>query len=200
MSAFLRWYFERLRFWLIIIIGMAACAISARVVGWLFSDIFGRVSAETYFVVPLSFCGFLIVGALAVERSEWLHRLLFFKSGSMKMKSEAPDLPETKSVSWRRGFFRLWLVSSLLWVSLLAWIGYQRFVQLSCFDARKATPSLGNPYECLPSTGYPDFDYLLPNTATVIDFVAMALAPTVCVLIAGLIAAWIAAGFGRRAT
>jgi hypothetical protein len=87
-------------------------------------------------------------------------------------------------VSWRRGFFRLWLVVSLLWVSFLAWIGYQRFVQLSCFDARKAAPSLGNLYECLPSTGYPDFDYLLPNTATVIDFIAMAVAPIVCALIA----------------
>jgi hypothetical protein len=77
MIEFLRWYFHRLRFWLIVIAGMAFCAIGAKVVGWLFSNIFGRASAETYFVVPLSFCVILIVGALAVERSEWLHRLLF---------------------------------------------------------------------------------------------------------------------------
>ena len=76
MIAFLQWYFERLRFWLIVMLGLTSCAIGTAGIVWIFSKIFGKAFAETYFVGPLSFCGFLIAGALAIERSELLHRFL----------------------------------------------------------------------------------------------------------------------------
>ena len=94
-------------------------------------------------------------------------------------------------MNWRRGLLRLWLVASLLWISFVGWAGYQRLVQLSCFDKRKANPSLGNPLRCLPEAGYPN-DYLPGHTAA--DLIVWALAPVV-VFILGLIVAWIVAGF-----
>jgi hypothetical protein len=77
MLALLRWYFDRVRFWLVVIFGMALCATAAKAVGWLFANMIGPANAEAYFVIPISFVGFLIIGALVVERSEWLHRFIF---------------------------------------------------------------------------------------------------------------------------
>jgi hypothetical protein len=77
MIALLQWYFERLRFWLIVMLGLTACGIGSAGIVWIFSNIFGKAVAEAYFIGPLSFCGFLIAGALAIERSELVYRLLF---------------------------------------------------------------------------------------------------------------------------
>jgi hypothetical protein len=101
-------------------------------------------------------------------------------------------------MNWQRGLLRLWLVASLLWIGFLSWIGYQRYVVLSCFDRRKAHPALGNPFDCIPATGFPDFDYLLPGSARVYDFVVMAFVPIMVTLIVGMIVAWIAMGFRRK--
>src|SRR5690349_6030978 len=60
------------------------------------------------------------------------------------------------TLNWRRGMFRLWLVFSIAWVLLIAWIGYENIViprQLAaqanpCADARRADPKLGKPLDC----------------------------------------------------
>jgi hypothetical protein len=50
------------------------------------------------------------------------------------------------AMRWRRGFSRIWLIISIGWIGFVSWVGYQRLSQLSCFDTRRANPSMGNPY------------------------------------------------------
>jgi hypothetical protein len=54
MIALLQWYFERLRFWLIVMLGLTSCGIGSAGIVWIFSKIFGKAVAETYFVGRLS--------------------------------------------------------------------------------------------------------------------------------------------------
>jgi|SRR5580700_4849520 hypothetical protein len=98
-------------------------------------------------------------------------------------------------MNWRRGLLRLWLVASLLWIGFLGWIGYERHVLLSCFNHRKANPSLGNPFDCFPATGFPEYDYLVPAGAKFYDYFIAAFVPIMGTLIIGMIVAWVASGF-----
>jgi hypothetical protein len=100
-------------------------------------------------------------------------------------------------MTWRRGLLRLWLVGSIGWIGFVSWVGYQRLSQLSCFDTRKANPSLGNPYLCLPDAGFPQFDKLFPIqfAQTPWQFVAWALVPIGLGFMAGIVLTWIIAGF-----
>ena len=96
---------------------------------------------------------------------------------------------------------RLWFVASICWIGFVGWVGYQRLSQLACYDARRADPSLGNPYFCLPDEGFPALDQLFPIqfARTWWQFLAWALVPSALALMAGVVIAWIVLGFRSSA-
>jgi len=58
-------------------------------------------------------------------------------------------------MNWRRGFFRIWIVLSLIWIVAVAGVAYQNewlpreriAEQNACAEKRTANPSLGNPFD-----------------------------------------------------
>jgi hypothetical protein len=104
-------------------------------------------------------------------------------------------------MNWSRGFLRLWLISSVLWISWVAWFAYEgamvpRLIaakQESCLRARKADSSLGNPFDCFH--GGMSFADLIPWSTDIINYGALAFSPVVALLFIGLAIKWIAAGF-----
>ena len=59
-------------------------------------------------------------------------------------------------MNWKLGFFRIWIVASICWVSFVGWLFYNATVvsrritatQQACVDDRRADPSLGNVFDC----------------------------------------------------
>jgi hypothetical protein len=130
-------------------------------------------------------------------------------------------------MNWRRGFWRLWIVGSVLWALAVAVLvnissdeksrgayptpdGHQTFVpweriwsldgQNSCAKARQEDTSLGNPFACFePRKPERMLRGVLPTDAQVTAFLFLALVPSVVALVLGLAVAWIVRGFRRTA-
>ena len=102
-------------------------------------------------------------------------------------------------MNWARGFFRLWLAISLIWIITV--FAYEHVVvpakiaaQRACADARKGDASLGNPYDCFDK-GHVRFDDLI--SVDVVPYLGWALLPPFVILALGLILGWIISGFRR---
>ena len=105
-------------------------------------------------------------------------------------------------MNWARGFFRLWLAISLIWIITV--FAYEHVVvpakiaaQRACADARKGDASLGNPNDCFDK-GHVRFDDLISVDA--IPYLGWALVPPFVILALGLILGWIFSGFRRPTT
>jgi len=100
-------------------------------------------------------------------------------------------------MNWKRGLFRLWLLAATLWVVLPVWLFYETLERRNlaakgldaCFAARKANPSVGNPFNC--------FDDLVPIGPQIAQYVAMALGPPITVFLLGYSLLWVLKGFRR---
>jgi hypothetical protein len=88
-------------------------------------------------------------------------------------------------MNWRRGLFRLWLVTSFLWI---LWVILFDSASATCFQVRQRF-GLGNPFDCFdPGTVILEF-----NTRTVL----LLFGPVLGSFAAGLIVAWIVQGFSK---
>lgn len=85
-------------------------------------------------------------------------------------------------MNWRRGFLRLWAVASVLWISLVSWIGYE-----SVIAPRMSAAHLG-------VSGAHMFDDLIPLSAHS-EYIWVAFLPVAIALFLGLMASWIIGGF-----
>lgn len=97
---------------------------------------------------------------------------------------------------------RLWLITSMLWITWVGWIAYEGAVvprlvaanQNACLEARKANPSLGNPFDCFDGGGM-SFADVVPWSTDIISYGALAFTPVLVLLLIGLVIRWIVAGF-----
>jgi hypothetical protein len=130
----------------------------------------------------------LFSGGFALIALIWLYYLSrrLKRLGRAAHKLEMAGNDEL-GISWGRGFFRLWLVGSTVWIGFVAWLAYQT----------KDHPTLTNRCVCLPDATYAVSDYLFPQTVSTFTFLLLALTPVISAWIAGLVLAWIAAGFWR---
>jgi hypothetical protein len=87
-------------------------------------------------------------------------------------------------VNWRRGFFRVWLASSVLWIALVALMAYTSYDpwklaadRLACFEER-ATRGLSTAMDCFPD-GKVLSDLRIPIGPYVAGYVAWATLPPV---------------------
>ena len=126
-------------------------------------------------------------------------------------------------MNWSRGFFRLWLTVSILWVAGVTWAGYINVIEPrnkvaaehACFEARRLNPAALNPFDCFegnttpaPPAGFVAdqrvrgdwrFDDLVPLSFHW-HYILIALLPVLIVLLLGMALRWIVAGFRRTTT
>lgn len=109
-------------------------------------------------------------------------------------------------MNWKLGFFRIWIVASICWVSFVGWLFYNATVvsrritatQQACVDDRRADPSLGNVFDCFDKGIR--FDDLTTFGSVVTKYLALAVGPMFGALVLWFVAAWIVAGFNRHPT
>lgn len=122
-------------------------------------------------------------------------------------------------MNWRRGFIRLWLALSVLWLMGVSWVGYFEVIaprnkaasEHACFETRKSNRAMGNPFDCFdgnttpaPPTGFVAerptrdiaFDDLVPLSAY-LTYLMIAFLPVIIVLLLGWAIAWIIGGFRK---
>jgi hypothetical protein len=105
-------------------------------------------------------------------------------------------------MNWTRGLIRLWLVVSILWISVVGWLAYLGGVvpriaaakQQACFEARKADPRLGNVFDCFDGGGSPFAD-LVPWSNDIFTYGGWAFIPPLVLLFIGILIKWVMAGF-----
>jgi len=93
-------------------------------------------------------------------------------------------------MNWRRGFLRLWIAASVLWIGAVGFIGYDSVIvprnKLSALKAAGASTD-----EIIRA------DVLFADLIPLAHYVWMALLPVVISFILGCAFAWVIAGFGR---
>jgi hypothetical protein len=109
-------------------------------------------------------------------------------------------------MSWRRGFWRLWLVLSLLWIVAVGvyawkeepWVMSSRM--RTCMDAKEAQGA--NLLSCFEYTEIARLRQGPVGSADIAaaakEYAAFALIPPLVVLGLGLLGAWVASGFARK--
>jgi hypothetical protein len=80
----------------------------------------------------------------------------------------------------RRGFFRLWIVATILWIAVVTWILWDRF-----FD----------PWEDFPATA-PSVQETLKYER--LHAAALIVMPPISLFVFGLVGLWVVRGFSRR--
>jgi hypothetical protein len=99
-------------------------------------------------------------------------------------------------MNWKRGFLRLWIAASLLWVAAIValsiyhqwWIPHNQDI---CFDARRKAPTLGNLFDCLDPG-------VAPKITGTVEYAALVIAPIGVAFALGSAGFWIVNGFLRR--
>jgi hypothetical protein len=101
-------------------------------------------------------------------------------------------------VSWKRGLFRVWVVSSVIWLMFIGWLAYSArsaaSLQQACFDARIAKAD-SDPYDCFDDPYL--FSDLIPLSSHVAQWVLIVIGPIIGTLLLGYVIAWVIAGFKR---
>jgi hypothetical protein len=104
-------------------------------------------------------------------------------------------------MNWKQGLLRIWVVGSSLWAIFVAWLAHSTrsaaASQQDCFEAHKANPTLGNPFDCFDGNAL-SFDDLIPLTSFAKPYVALAIGPIFGALLLGFLVAWVIDGFKRR--
>jgi hypothetical protein len=112
-------------------------------------------------------------------------------------------------MNWRRGLFRLWIVASLCWVGLVGWYVYAeenaRLARVQKFEiCRELEKVMGEQRDCTRHLANL-FEDIVPDPSPswtsrywlIRPYASWALFPPLGVLIAGILGAWIFAGFRR---
>lgn len=117
---------------------------------------------------------------------------------------------------WARGFVRLWVAISVLWIGAVVWAGYEavlvprnKAMQVqACFEERRLNAAKGNPFDCLDGNTVPAppagfvaqrpfyFDDQISLSAHA-GYIWAGIGPPVALLAFGVIVAWIVGGFRR---
>jgi hypothetical protein len=106
------------------------------------------------------------------------------------------------ALHWRRGFFRLWLAVSILWIAGSTWAGYRNIVapfeaaerQQKCVNERKAAGAKTfEEFNCGPIT----FDELDPIGPKILEYSIIGLSFPLLTFAFGAGLGWVLSGFRR---
>jgi hypothetical protein len=111
-------------------------------------------------------------------------------------------------MNWRSGLFRIWIVTSALWIGAVGWYWYDRVYiphemavqkgeqEDACIKSRQENRKLGDPYDCI-SGGVLQFDDLTQTSSLSLPSLGLAALMPLGSLAIWFIGNWVAAGFHR---